>query len=123
MKSAGTTRKAMEVGLGKRPADVVFRGGRLVDVHLARIRENVALGLAGEMIAYLGPEEGNLYGPETVIRDLGGAYLIPGLIDGHTHLDSIFTAQAFAEKGGPVRKHDLHQRDGHDRGRPGAQGG
>ena len=93
-----SAQRAVQVGLGKRPADVVFRGGRVVDVHLARVRDNMALGLAKEMIAYVGPEQGSLYAPNTIIRDLGGAFLIPGLIDGHTHLDSIFTARAFADK-------------------------
>ena len=98
MNYAGSTKRAMETALGQRPADVVFRGGRLVDVHLTRVREKAVLALAGEMIAYLGPDREDLYGPDTLIRDLEGAYLIPGLIDGHTHLDSIFTAHAFASK-------------------------
>ena len=91
-------KKTLEVALGQRPADVVIRGGNIVDVHGARVLKDRVVALAGDRIAYLGPEEGSLFGPETVIEDLDGAFLIPGLIDGHTHLDSIFTAQAFAEK-------------------------
>ncbi len=98
MEHAERMKRAMDVALGRRPADAVLRGGRIVDVHGARVVEGRVVALAGDRIAYVGPEEGDLFGPDTIIEDLDRAFLIPGLIDGHTHLDSIFTARAFAEK-------------------------
>src|SRR5688500_10942503 len=47
-----------------------------------------ALAVAGDRIVAIGPASDvrSLAGPGTVVEDLGGATLLPGLIDAHNHL-------------------------------------
>jgi predicted amidohydrolase YtcJ len=47
-----------------------------------------AVAIAGDRIAAVGPRQAveRLAAPETVIDDLGGATVLPGLIDAHTHM-------------------------------------
>jgi len=71
----------LAVARGDRPADVVFRHGRVVNVFTAEV-EGVDVAVAGSRIAGLGAYEG----AETV--DLDGAYLLPGFIDAHVHIES-----------------------------------
>lgn len=57
-----------------------------------------ALALAGGRILYAGPRETlppALHGPHTLVRDHGGAWITPGLIDCHTHL--VFAGERSAE--------------------------
>ncbi|MBW2617320.1 MAG: adenine deaminase [Deltaproteobacteria bacterium] len=91
----------IEVAQGLAPADLVIRGGLVVDVHLNRLIEGSVVGLCGDRIAYLGPEEANLFGPQTRLEDLGGAFLLPGFIDAHTHLDGLFQCASFVERALP----------------------
>ncbi|MBW1714073.1 MAG: adenine deaminase, partial [Deltaproteobacteria bacterium] len=94
-------RRVLAVALGRQPADVVLKGGQVVDVYTRRVLDQAVVGLAGERIAFLGPETKGLIGPKTLVEDLEGAYLLPGFIDAHTHLDSIFQSRAFVSKALP----------------------
>jgi adenine deaminase len=72
----------VSVARGKRPADLILKNARIVNVLNGRIElGNVAI--AGEWIAGIGN-----YTEARFIEDLAGRFLIPGLIDGHTHLES-----------------------------------
>jgi len=72
----------LAVAGGEQPADVVFRGGRLVNVITGEVyRCDVAV--AAGRVAALGDD---LAG-KTVV-DVGGRYLAPGLIDAHCHVES-----------------------------------
>ncbi|MBI5524640.1 MAG: adenine deaminase [Desulfarculus sp.] len=93
--SAALTR-LVRVALGQAPADTVIRGARLVNVFNEQVEEPGAVALAGGRIASLGPELPGWQGPETQVFEARGLYLIPGLIDGHTHLDSIFQLGAYS---------------------------
>jgi adenine deaminase len=42
--------------------------------------------MKGELIAYVGDAPGDITGPDTEVINAGGRTVIPGLIDGHTHL-------------------------------------
>ncbi len=75
-------RRLIEVAAARQPADVVLRNARIVNVYTGEIVEgNVAI--AGAHIAAIGVE----YTGHTEI-DLKGAYLAPGLIDAHVHIES-----------------------------------
>ncbi len=91
----------MSVAQEEAPADVVLRGGRVVDVYGRKIIEGRVLAFADQWIAFVGSEQGSLVGPETRVENLGGAYVLPGFIDAHTHLDSMFQCAAFVEKALP----------------------
>lgn len=78
----GTSYAALApVARGDAPADVVFRGGRVVNVFTGELlRQDVAV--KDGYIVGVGDYEG-----ETVL-DVTGKYLCPGLIDAHLHLES-----------------------------------
>lgn len=82
--------RLVRVSLGLAPADAVIRGCRVVNVFDQSVGEPASLALAGEYIAAIGPEQAGWLGPETEVFEAGGRFLLPGLIDAHTHLDSIF---------------------------------
>ncbi|MBI4800698.1 MAG: adenine deaminase [Desulfarculus sp.] len=88
--------RLVQVALGQAPADAIIRGARLVNVFNEEVEEPGAVALAGGRIASLGPELPGWRGPDTQVIEAKGLFLIPGLIDGHTHLDSIFQLGAYS---------------------------
>jgi adenine deaminase len=78
---------AVRVARGAEPADLVVRGARVVDVLTQRVTEPRDVAIVGERIVAIGHD---LRGAETV--DAGGAYLAPGLIDAHVHIESSLVA-------------------------------
>lgn len=77
----------LAVARGDRPADLVFRDARVVNVFTGEIVE-ADVAVAGGRIAAVRPagEGAELAGAETV--DVAGRYLVPGLIDAHVHVES-----------------------------------
>lgn len=77
---------------GKRlPADLVVKNGRIVNVFTGGIMEG-DLAVADGVIAGIGSYEGR----ETV--DAAGRWIIPGLIDGHVHIESsLLTPRQFSK--------------------------
>lgn len=67
---------------GETPADLVFRNARIVNVFSGRIEEG-DIALLGGRIAGVGA---GYSGRDEV--DLRGAYVAPGLIDAHVHIES-----------------------------------
>ena len=81
-----TLRQLIAVAQGQAPADLVLRGGRVVNVFSGEIEE-VAVAIVGGWIAGLSPDPGRYDGAvETV--DLDGHFLTPSFIDAHIHLES-----------------------------------
>lgn len=80
-KKSGELARLIRAARGMEPADVVFTGGRLVNVFSGRIEET-GLAVAEGRIVGLGDYSGR----ETV--DLKGAYVLPGLMEGHFHVES-----------------------------------
>ncbi len=82
-----TWRKAViEVALGKRPADLVITGGRLVNVCTREIYP-ADVAMAEGRIAIVGDVK-QAIGPQTEVVEASGCYLVPGLIDSHMHTES-----------------------------------
>lgn len=82
------TRDLSLVALGERPADLVIRNGRWVNVHSGEIIGGSSVAVVGSRIAACGPEIEPKIGPETTVIDAGGRYLVPGLLDAHVHVES-----------------------------------
>jgi adenine deaminase len=88
-------RELANVALGISKADVVVRGGRLVNVYTGEVYGcDVAIG--GQRVAAIGEVERTI-GPDTQVVDASGRYLVPGYIDHHCHVhESQLTISEFA---------------------------
>jgi adenine deaminase len=82
------TRILVDVAAGRRPADLVIRNGRWVNVHSGEILPGTDLTIACGRFASCGlPADGRI-GPETEVIDAAGRFLVPGLLDAHVHIES-----------------------------------
>ena len=71
----------MAVARGDEPADLVLAGGRVLSVFTKEWLE-VDVAIVGGHVVGLGAYEGRER------MDVGGAYLVPGFIDAHMHIES-----------------------------------
>lgn len=83
-----TYKKLASAALGKAKADLVIRNCKLVDVFTGEIVES-AIGVKDGVI--IGVSK-SYHGKEEI--DLGGAYIAPGFIDAHLHLESTMVSPA-----------------------------
>lgn len=83
------------MALGERPAELVVRNARLVNVYTGELQPGMGLAAAGGRVAYLGPEVDFAIGPRTEVLEAEDRVLVPGLIDGHTHLAWRFSIERF----------------------------
>jgi adenine deaminase len=75
----------VDVALGRAPADLVISGGRLVNVFTEEIYP-ADVAVSGDTIAAVGDVSAQT-GPRTQVVDAAGSFLVPGLIDGHLHVE------------------------------------
>ncbi len=75
-------RRLVDVAAGRQPADVLLRNARVVNVYTGEILEG-DVALVGSFIAGVGS---GYTAKETI--DLEGAYVAPGFIDAHVHIES-----------------------------------
>ena len=66
----------------------VIRAAHLIDGHSDKVRDNVAVLVEGERIVAVGgaQEMASRIPADAKVIDLGGATILPGLIDNHTHV-------------------------------------
>lgn len=89
--------RLVAVAAGRAAADVVITGGRLVNVQSREVLDGWQVAIADGRFAYVGPDAGHCIGPATQVIDAAGRYLIPGLCDGHMHIESgMLTPAEFA---------------------------
>lgn len=74
--------KLLAVARGDQPADLLLRNGQVINVFSGEIEE-ADIAIAGDRIAGMGPG----YAALTVV-DLNGAFVAPGFIDAHVHIES-----------------------------------
>ena len=85
------------VATGRRPADTVIKGGRWVNVHTREILDHHDIAITAGRIACVVPDASYCTGPDTQIIAANGRYMIPGLCDGHMHIESgMLTPAEFA---------------------------
>lgn len=77
-------KKLIDVAAGRLPADLVLKNARLIDVYQARVTKG-DLAIVDGLIAGLGQ---TYQGLKEV--DLAGAYLAPGFIEPHIHIESAY---------------------------------
>ena len=94
---ADVTRELSAVCMGRAPAELVIRNGRLVDVHTREVLDGADVAIAHGRVAMFG-DVAHTIGAETETIDAEGAYLVPGLIDTHLHVETVMlTVTRFAE--------------------------
>jgi adenine deaminase len=94
---AEVTRSLTAVCMGREPADLLVRNGRLVNVHTREIEDGVDVAVRRGRVAMVG-DAAHTRGPDTEVIDAEGAYLVPGLVDTHLHVESVMvTVTRFAE--------------------------
>ncbi len=87
----------VDVATGRRAADLVVRNGRWVNVHSGEIIANTDIAVVEGRFAYCGPDASHCIGPDTTVIEAQGRYLVPGLCDGHMHVESgMVTVTEFA---------------------------
>jgi len=111
---ADSAAQLVAVAAGRRPADLVIRGGILVNVQSREILPGWEVAVAGGRFAYVGPDASHCIGPQTEVVEADGRYLIPGLCDGHMHIESgMLTPAEFAAAviphGTTTMFHDPHE--------------
>jgi len=83
------------VAAGHTPADLKITNSRIVNV----VTQEEMLGsvaIAGRLIVAVGPSANDIAARD--VLDVGGRYVVPGLIDGHLHIESsLVTPAAYAE--------------------------
>ena len=80
--------RLIAVARGAAPADMVIRGARWVNVHTREVIEDTDIAIADGRFAYCGPFAEDKIGPDTTVIEADGRFLIPGLCDGHMHIES-----------------------------------
>ena len=85
---AETAPHLVAVAAGRIPADLVFRNVRWVNVHTREILPNSEIAIAKGRFAYCGPDASHCIGEGTEVIDGQGRFAIPGLCDGHMHIES-----------------------------------
>ena len=76
----------MRVARGLEKADLVIANGDLVDVYSGEILKDYSIAIKGDRIAYVGRNVEHTIGFQTEVIDVKGKTIIPGLVEGHTHL-------------------------------------
>ena len=85
------------VAAGRAAADTVIRGGKLVNVQSREVLDGWQVAIADGRFAFVGPDASHCIGPDTDVIEAAGRYLIPGLCDGHMHIESgMLTPAEFA---------------------------
>jgi len=89
-------KKLLNVAQGSAPADTVIRNGKLVNVFTDSIEDNIAIVIKDGRIVSVHQDNGKVSFTSATEIDAEGAYLCPGFIDAHTHLDNMFPFHEFA---------------------------
>ncbi|MGD0612257.1 MAG: adenine deaminase [Anaerolineales bacterium] len=82
------TKTLIDVAMGRKPADLVIRKGTWVCVQSGEFLPNIDIAIKDGHIAYVGPSAAHTIKKETLVMDANGKYLVPGLLDGHMHIES-----------------------------------
>jgi len=99
MAGADRTEELMHVARGEKKSDIAILNASIVNVYSGELLHRWSVTIKGEWIAYVGKEPGHTIGPHTKIIDADGKTLIPGLIDGHTHLAWLLSPYEFLKHG------------------------
>jgi adenine deaminase len=83
--STGERQRAVKAALGQLPFDLLLTNAALIDMATGEVR-SADVGIVGALIASVHPC--GALNEALQMQDLAGAYLSPGLIDTHVHVES-----------------------------------
>lgn len=86
--STKLTASLVDVAMGRKPADLVIRKGRWVSVQSGEIIPDTDIAVVDGHIAYVGADASHAVGKKTKVIEAKGRHLVPGLLDGHVHVES-----------------------------------
>ncbi|MBI5951036.1 MAG: adenine deaminase [Chloroflexi bacterium] len=86
--STRLTRSLVDVAMGRAHADLVIRDGRWVCVQSGEIVQHTDIAIVSGRIAYVGSDASHAIGKKTKVIEAKGRFLVPGLLDGHMHVES-----------------------------------
>ena len=78
----------VDCAMGRLPADTLIRGGTWVCVQTGELIPNIDIAIRSGRIAYVGENANHTVGEKTKIVEANGKFLVPGLLDGHMHVES-----------------------------------
>lgn len=78
----------VNVAMGRTPAELVIKNGQWVCVQTGEIIPQTDIAIVSGKIAYIGPNADHAIGKGTEVIQANGRYLVPGLLDGHMHVES-----------------------------------
>jgi len=82
------TRALVNVAMGRAHADTVILNGKWVCVQSGEIIAGIDIAIKDGHIAYVGEDATHTIGKKTKIIDAKKRFLVPGLLDGHMHVES-----------------------------------
>jgi adenine deaminase len=80
-------KQSVDNSMGRNKADLILRGGHIVDVHSGRIKEGDII-ITGHRIVGLYDRNPVFVDDNTEIIDVSGKYVLPGFIEPHIHIES-----------------------------------
>ncbi len=92
------TLNVVATAMGREPADLIIKNGRLVNVNIGRIQDGITVAVRHGIIAYVGKGDHLVADEHTKVVDASGRFLVPGFIDTHDHVESsMVDVVSFAE--------------------------
>ena len=89
--------RLIAVAAGREAAELVVQNCRLVNVNSREILDGWEVAVVKGRFAYVGPNAKHCVGANTTVFDANGKFIIPGLCDGHMHIESgMLTPAEFA---------------------------
>jgi adenine deaminase len=82
------TKMLIDTAMGHTPADLVIRHGTWVCVQTGEFIPGTDIAIKDGCIAYVGPDASHTIGRKTQVIEAKNKYLVPGLLDGHLHVES-----------------------------------
>ncbi len=86
------------VALGDKKADLVLKNCSLLSVYTRETIPKTQIAIAGDRIAYVGPDASHAIGPKTKVTDVKDRLVSPGFADPHLHLDQFVLPSEFAKQ-------------------------
>ncbi len=82
------TKSLVDVAMGRAKADLVIRNGVWVCVQSGEFISGIDIAVLDDRIAFVGEDASHTIDDQTEVIDAEGMYLVPGLLDGHMHVES-----------------------------------